>query len=238
MYYYRPLRRIRDIFGSLLLLCMLVPFFILIIPLLAISGDGEIFFLQRRIGYKNKFFSILKFATMFKGSEKFGTLTLKNDPRVTYIGSFLRKTKLNEVPQIINVLRGEMSFVGPRPQGEFEFEAYPPHVRKKIYDCVPGITGIGSIVFRDEEKFFNDKDVDPKIYYKEVIAPYKGEIELWYRNHQTFFVDLKILLLTVWVIINPNDDEMVYSVFKSIPRFRPQLASLKNFTKTGLSRAI
>ena len=225
---YRFLKRLIDVFVSLALIVLLSPFLILTMILLKVTGDGDIFFTQKRYGLHNKLFKIWKFATMFKGSEHKGTktITLRDDPRVTPIGSFLRKTKLNELPQLINVLLGEMSLVGPRPQGKFEFEAYPEYVQKHIYDCTPGITGIASIIFRDEEKFFNNSDMDAKSFYLDVIAPYKGEVELWYRNHQTIFVDLKIMILTAWVIVFPNDDKIIFSVFPSLPKFEPQLSGV------------
>ena len=116
-----------------------------------------------------------------------GSITLQNDPRVTKIGSFLRKTKINELPQIINILKGDISLVGPRPLVTKTFSAYNEEVQSKIYNVKPGLTGIGSIIFRDEESIISAvKDEDPHEFYKRVIAPYKGELEMWYQATQFF----------------------------------------------------
>src|SRR5690606_2286133 len=111
-----------------------------------------------RVGYKNKTFSIWKFATMLKNSPNMpgGLITTKKDPRITPMGGFLRKTKINELPQLINILKGDMSFVGPRPVMQKSFEQYPPEIQKIIYNVKPGLTGIGSIVFRDEEQLITN----------------------------------------------------------------------------------
>ena len=130
-------------------------------------------YLQKRVGYKNSRFKIWKYATMLKASPGLGTvsLTVRNDPRVLPIGKFLRQTKINELPQIINVLIGNMSFVGPRPQMEVDFFKFPVHVQEVIYNSNPGITGIGSIIFRDEEKWISNAPGDKHVFYKEHIAP-------------------------------------------------------------------
>ena len=132
-----------------------------------------------------------------------GSLTLRNDPRVLPFGKFLRKTKINELPQIINVLIGNMSIVGPRPQMEEDFNCYSEHVKKRIYDTKPGVTGVGSIIFRDEE-FYISKSNDPRIYYKEKIAPVKGQAEMWYLENISFLNDFKIIALTAIAIVLPN----------------------------------
>jgi len=184
-----------------------MPFLIPIMIILRFSGEGHVWYFQERIGFKNKKFDIWKFATMLKNSPSMGTgsITLRNDPRVTTVGKYLRMSKINELPQLFNVLRGEMSFVGPRPQMMVDFLAYPAHVQKKIYDSKPGITGIGSVVFRDEERLISNAGQDPKQFYKEHIAPYKGALELWYLEHKNLWVDFKLLVLTFWVIIFPKE---------------------------------
>ena len=170
------------------------------------TGEGEIFYFQKRIGYLNKPFKIFKFATMIKNSSKIGTgsITLRNDTRVLPVGKFLRKTKLNEIPQIFNVLRGDMSLVGPRPQMEVDLKKFPKLNRDKIYLSMPGITGIGSIFFRDEEKWISNHTGDKHIFYKKNIAPYKSELEIWYYHNSSLLVDFKLLVLTVLVLIFPN----------------------------------
>jgi lipopolysaccharide/colanic/teichoic acid biosynthesis glycosyltransferase len=155
---------------------------------------------------------------MMKNSSKMGTgsLTVRNDPRVLPIGKFLRRTKINELPQIVNVLIGNMSFVGPRPQMEVDFFKFPDHVQEVIYNSNPGITGIGSIIFRDEEKWITNAPGDKHTFYKEHIAPYKGELEIWYQKNLSFYTDFMLLFLTAWSIVAP-ESELVYSVFNDLP---------------------
>lgn len=176
------------------------------------------FYYQRRVGYKNRLFDIWKFATMLKDSPNMGTgtITVRNDPRVTPMGGFLRKSKLNELPQIINVLKGDMSLVGPRPLDEKGFNAYSEAVRSKIYNVTPGITGIGSVIFRDEEQLVSAATIPPREFYNQFIAPYKGELELWYQEHQSLLTDLKILVLTVVVIVRPGS-KLAYRWFPALP---------------------
>ncbi len=148
---YNFFKRLLDIIISLFLLIILLPVFIPIIIILRLSAEGEVFYFQERYGIYNSRFQIWKFATMLKNSMNIGTgsITLQNDPRVTKIGSFLRKTKINELPQIINILKGDISLVGPRPLVTKTFSAYNEDVQSKIYNVKPGLTGIGSIIFRN-----------------------------------------------------------------------------------------
>jgi lipopolysaccharide/colanic/teichoic acid biosynthesis glycosyltransferase len=150
-----------------------------------------------------------------------GSLTVRNDPRVLPIGKFLRKTKINELPQLVNVLIGNMSFVGPRPQMEVDFFKFSEHVQDVIYNSNPGITGIGSIIFRDEEKWISNAPGDKHEFYKNHIAPYKGELEIWYQKHLSFYTDFMLIFLTAWAIIAP-ESELVYSVFNDLPE-RPKV---------------
>ena len=187
--------------------------------ILKFTGEGEIFYLQKRLGYLNNEFKIIKFATMVKNSPNIGTgsLTLRGDPRVLPFGNFLRKSKINELPQIFNVIIGNMSIVGPRPQMKVDFDKFPPKKRNEIYKSKPGITGIGSIIFRDEEKWISNFNGDKHEFYKNKIAPYKTDVELWYYKNQSMFVDVKLVILTAWVIIFPNSD-FVERIFKSLPK--------------------
>ena len=127
---YSFVKRFFDILLSLFIIVLLSPVFLLLFPLLRVTGEGYIFYYQKRIGYLNKPFNIIKFATMLKNSPNIGTglITLRKDPRVTPMGGFLRRSKLNELPQIFNVLKGDMSFVGPRPLVDKTFEPYSDHV--------------------------------------------------------------------------------------------------------------
>ena len=194
----------------LLLPCMLV---------LWLTGEHYIWYLQKRVGYKNRRFNIIKFATMLFNSPNMGTgsLTTRNDPRVLPFGKFLRKTKINELPQIFNVFNGTMSVVGPRPQMEIDFYRFPANVQEHIYDSVPGITGIGSIIFRDEEYYMSKPGIDPIDFYTREIAPYKGALELWYLQHHSLWIDFKIIFLTAWVILFPKS-QLPYKWFKNLPQ--------------------
>ena len=184
-----------------------------------LTGEGYVFYFQKRIGFKNQYFDIWKFATMLKNSPNMGTgsLTLRNDPRVTPVGKYLRKSKINELPQLINVLLGSMSVVGPRPLVDKTFFAYPEDIRDLVYIEKPGITGIGSIVFRDEERLISASDMEPHTFYEQHIAPYKGALEIWYQKNISFYTDLMIILLTIWVILFPESD-LHFKIFKDLPK--------------------
>jgi lipopolysaccharide/colanic/teichoic acid biosynthesis glycosyltransferase len=227
---YQYIKSLADKTICTLVLLLFFPIILTIMLILSITGEGEVFYKQKRIGYKNRTFYIYKFATMLKNSPQIGSgaVTIKNDPRVTFIGKYLRKSKLNELPQLVNVIKGDMSIVGPRPVDDFAFQAYTPEIVTCIYDLKPGITGIGSIVFRDEEKIISKPEVDPKKFYQTNIAPYKGALELWYQKNVSFATDIAIILLTVWQILFPNS-AFVYRVFKTLPpkpiAFQPSIVN-------------
>jgi lipopolysaccharide/colanic/teichoic acid biosynthesis glycosyltransferase len=200
--------RIIDIFLALLALLVLLPLFIPIVVILLLTGEHKVFYLQTRVGYKNQDFKILKFATMLSNSANIGSgsITLKNDPRVLPFGSFLRKSKINELPQILNIIIGDLSIVGPRPQMRVDFEKYSEEVQRKIYNVRPGLTGIGSIVFRDEESLISaaTEKENPHDFYKRVIAPYKGELEMWYQEKRSLILDFQLIFITAWAIVVPE----------------------------------
>ena len=215
---YKISKRFLDIALASIALLILSPLLIPICLALRVTAEGYVFYFQKRIGLHNKAFDIWKFATMLKNSPNIGTgtITLRNDPRVTPVGKYLRKSKLNELPQLINVLLGDMSVVGPRPLDDKAFGYYPTHVKQQIYQVPPGITGIGSIVFRDEERIISASGENPHSFYQKHIAPYKGELELWYQQKANFWLDLLIILLTIWVILFPQS-ELHYKLFKDLP---------------------
>ena len=217
--YYKNFKRFFDTLSSFLAMIILLPILFPIMIILLSTGENYIFYFQERIGLKNKKFSIWKFATMLKDSPNIGTglHTTTNDPRILPIGGFLRKTKINELPQLINVFLGDMSVVGPRPLVDKTFDYYPEHIKAKIYNVKPGLTGIGSIVFRDEEEILSKTKLPLEEYSKKYISPYKGKLELWYQNNQSFFVDFMIIIFTVWVILFPKSD-IHYKVFKTLPK--------------------
>jgi len=216
---YKFIKRFFDILFSLIALLILLPFFIPIIILLLLTGEHEVFYQQDRVGYKNKIFGIWKFATMLKNSPNMGSkdLTTRNDPRVTAVGRFLRKTKLNELPQMINILMGDMSFVGPRPLMRSGFDRYSDDFKAKVYNVTPGLTGIGSIVFRDEELIITTSKLSPEECYRNIILPYKGALELWYQQHRNFYTDFMLMFLTGWYVLFPKS-ELVFRIFPSLPK--------------------
>lgn len=214
---YLFIKRFFDFFFSLIGLIILSPILLPVMLLLKLTGEHEIFYRQMRIGYKNRMFGILKFATMLKNSPNIGTgaITVRNDPRLLPMGGFLRKSKINELPQLLNVLLGDMSIVGARPQMQKGFDLYSPGVQAIIYNTRPGITGIGSVIFRDEEKLVTEAQ-DKEAVYKQIFA-YKGEVEKWYQQHISFYTDFMIIFLTAWYIVF-SGSQLVYKVFPSLPR--------------------
>lgn len=214
---YLLVKRFFDFLFSLIALTILSPLLIPVIIILRLTGEKEVFYFQKRIGYKNKEFSIWKFATMIKNSPNIGTgeITLRNDPRVTRMGRFLRKTKINELPQIINILIGDMSFAGARPLMKKSFDLYSDEVKQVVYNTRPGITGIGSVIFRDEEKIISESS-DIQAAYQQVFQ-YKGIVEMWYQKRVSFYTDTMILFLTAWCIFFPGS-RLVYKIFPALPR--------------------
>lgn len=217
---YDIIKRAVDIVLSATLIILTSPILIITAILLRLTGEGEVLYLQNRIGYKNKRFNIYKFATMLKNSPNMGTksITLRNDPRVTPVGRFLRMAKLNEVPQLFNILFGDMTLVGPRPFVEETFDAYPEHVQQRVYDCRPGLTGAGSVAYRDEEAIISNSELPPAECYRNVIAPHKGELELWYQENRSLLVDLKLLVLTALCVLIPQSNDLLYKFFPTAPR--------------------
>lgn len=235
MYVYH-LKRILDFTLALLAIIILLPFLIPITIILLLTGEHKVFYKQTRVGYLNKDFKIWKFATMMKNSSKMGTgsLTLRNDPRVLPFGRFLRRTKINEVPQLINVLKGEMALIGARPQMRVDFEKYSPEVQARIYNTLPGVTGVGSIIFRDEEKWFSEVEGDKHEFDRMYVAPYKGVLEMWYQDNLSWKTDIKLMLLTFWVILRPKS-EMIYTIFKTLPP-KPEIFKDKHFQNTFFNK--
>ena len=214
------MERFFDVIFSGLALLVLSPLLVPIVLILMFSGEGEIFFFQERIGKDGKVFKLFKFATMLKDSLNMGTgsITLENDFRVTKFGKFLRKTKINELPQLLNIFKGDITLVGPRPLVKRTFFCYSDEIQSKIYNVKPGLTGIGSIVFRDEESIISMRsNNDPHEFYKSVIAPYKGDLEIWYQKNKSFLLDLKLIFLTAWVVFFPKS-KLYYKWFRNLPK--------------------
>ena len=211
------MKRFLDVVLSLLALVVLAPLLIPIVVILKLTGEGEVFFIQERAGRGGHSFGLYKFATMLKNSPNIGAgeITVRGDSRVLPFGRVLRKTKLNELPQLWNIFIGDMSVVGPRPMVLNTYAHYPEEARLKLNTIRPGLTGIGSIVFRDEERYLADRD-DPMEFYREHIIPYKSDLELWFVKNNTLWLYIKIIFITTWVVIRPQSN-IIESVFADIP---------------------
>lgn len=208
----------------------LVILFLLLPPIalaLRLTGEGEIFYIQPRVGKNGEHFGLVKFATMLKNSPNLpgGDITVSNDPRLLPQGKFFRKTKINELPQLWNVFKGDMSLVGPRPLTPKNFSMYPPQIQEEIKTMQPGITGVGSIIFRDEESIINRSEKSAHECYRDDIAPYKGKLELWYKKNRSFWLDIKLLFLTAWTIVFPQS-RINESILKGLPE-RPESLGLE-----------
>jgi lipopolysaccharide/colanic/teichoic acid biosynthesis glycosyltransferase len=186
---------------------------------LKFTGEGEIFYIQMRVGKNKNLFRLYKFATMLKDSPNLGngTLTVKNDPRVLPFGTVLRKTKINELPQLLNILFGQMSVIGPRPQVDRNFHLFPKEIQNTIASIKPGLSGIGSIVFRDEESLLDNAEVNRIEFYDNVIAPYKGKLELWFVENHTLANYFLLILLSVWVVLFPSSN-IYKKIFTDLPK--------------------
>jgi lipopolysaccharide/colanic/teichoic acid biosynthesis glycosyltransferase len=218
--------RFLDIVFSLVAMVILLPFMIPIMIGLKFTGEHYIFYLQPRVGRGGKDFMVFKFATMLKDSPNLpgGVLTQKNDPRILPMGNFLRKTKINELPQLINIFLGQMSFVGPRPQARRHYELYSLEVRARLDELRPGLTGIGSVVFRDEEAMLDKIHGDRDHFHDTVVAPYKGELEVWYTTHRGLGTYFELIMLTALAVLKPSSDAYK-RFFHDLPAPPPALAS-------------
>jgi len=191
------LKRTFDILISIFAIFLLFPFFLLVSFLIVIDSGFPIFFLQKRIGRGAKEFNIIKFRTMKTNNENI-SITVSDDSRITRIGKYLRKTKIDELPEILNVLFGQMSFVGPRP----DVKGYADKLKganRKILALRPGITGPASLKYYNEEYILSQKS-NPKKYNDEVIFPDKVKINMDYFHNRSFFLDLKIIFATIFRI--------------------------------------
>lgn len=218
------MQRLLDIFLSGAAILVLLPLLILVMITLRLTGEGEVFYKQSRVGRGGKEFGVFKFATMLKNSPDIGTgtVTLKDDPRVLPIGKFLRRTKINELPQLFNILIGDMSVIGPRPQTRRCFDAFPHNSQLKILQVRPGLSGIGSIVFRDEENMLHES-ADPDVFYDNVIMPYKGKLEEWYVENRGLRTYILCIFITAWIVTFPQS-RIYRTLFPHIPCYPAELA--------------
>ena len=219
------MQRFFDIVFSGIALVLLSPLLLPLMLILRVTGEGEIFFPQIRVGRRGEHFKLYKFATMLKDSPNMGTgtVTVKNDPRVLPMGRFLRKTKINELPQLINIFNGDMSVIGPRPQTQRCFDAFPQYVQMDIKKVRPGLSGIGSIIFNSEEDMMQ-ANKDPDRLYDDIIMPYKGRLESWYVQNNSVWNYLLLIALTILVVL-VGSTRFVFQHYTSLPRPPKELIS-------------
>ena len=223
------MERIFDILFSTLALLVLSSLLLPIVIILKFSGEGEIFFLQERIGKNGKVFRLLKFATMLKDSPNIGTgtVTVKSDPRVLPVGRFLRKTKINELPQLLNIFLGDMSIVGPRPLTAQTFSSYSIQTQDAIKKVRPGLSGIGSIIFRNEEEIMHGVNASVD-FYDTVIAPFKGALEEWFISNRGIKIYFLTIFVTAWAVVFPRT-RIAWRVFRNLPKPPAELKCALNF---------
>ena len=210
--------RFFDLFFSSIAIILLSPLLLPLALLLLCTGENKIFYRQKRVGLNGVPFNLLKFATMLEDSPNLpgGDITSGNDPRVLPVGNILRKTKINEIPQLFNILLGDISVVGPRPLTPKNFSFYSYEIQCIIKKLKPGLTGIGSVVFRDEEKILANSPKKPIECYKEDISPYKGELEKWFNEKQSLFMYFTLIFLTMHSVLFPSSN-LVWKIFTDLP---------------------
>ena len=197
--YNKIFKRIFDLILSIILLIMLFPVFFIVGILIIVETGFPIFYRADRGGYKDKKFKIYKFRSMIKDADKVGGgTTALNDTRITKVGGFLRKTKLDEIPNLINILKGEMSFIGPRPELLKYTEQYQK-TEKLILEVRPGITDFSSIEFINLDEIVGTENADQK--YEELVLPKKNKLRLKYVANISFFTDIKIFFSTIEKVI-------------------------------------
>ena len=194
------MKRLFDVLASLLGIVLLLPLGIILALAVKFGSAGPIFYLQSRVGKNGKDFKLYKFRTMFTGSDRKGLITIgENDNRITRTGGFLRKYKLDELPQLLNVLEGTMSLVGPRPEVRKYVDLYQGE-QLKVLQVKPGITDYASLSFIDENKILGEADNPDEVYVKEIM-PAKLKLNLKYIEDQGIVTDLKIIFQTLLKII-------------------------------------
>lgn len=192
------MKRLLDLILAILGIIFLLPFFILVSILIKLDSKGDIIFKQTRVTKNGKKFKIFKFRTMKTGTEKQGQITIGQDKRITTVGNFLRKTKLDELPQLFNILMGDMSFVGPRPEVPKYVEMYTQN-QKEVLNVRAGITDYASIYFSNESDILG-RQKNPEKFYIEKIMPYKIELNKKYIKESRVITDIKIIFLTIFKV--------------------------------------
>lgn len=214
--------RILDIIFSLLAIIVLIPLLVPIIVILRITGEGKVFYLQERVGKNKKLFKLYKFVTMLENSANMGTgdVTVKNDPRILPFGAFLRTSKINELPQLFNIFFGDMSVVGFRPQTPKSFSLFTEEGGAKIAVNKPGLTGIGSIVFSNEEDLLDSKSGRGMDFYHKIIIPFKEELEIWWTTKINVINYLYTIFLTIIALLFSKNflKSFLWEDFPKIPK--------------------
>jgi len=193
------IKRIFDLLLAFLCIIFLMPIFLIICLLVKLDSKGSIFFLQNRVGLDEEIFKIIKFRTMYINQSSISTITLKDDPRITKIGKYLRNYKLDELPELFNVLIGDMSFVGPRP----DVAGYADKlegVNRNILKLKPGITSWASLKYVNEELLLTQVK-DPISYNNSIIYPDKVKMNLNYYNNHNIWIDIKVIFATICLLL-------------------------------------
>ncbi|MBZ0165844.1 MAG: sugar transferase [Candidatus Omnitrophica bacterium] len=212
------MKRIFDIFGSLLGLLVFAPLLLIVGILIKLTSKGPVIFSQVRTGLNEKAFYVYKFRTMVNQADKIGSsVTTGKDPRITPVGRILRRIKFDELPQLYNVLKGDMSFVGPRPDVPEITMDYTTEM-KRVLQVRPGITSVATLHFRNEEELLA-KVSDPNKFYEEIVVPLKVELTMEHVRNNSFLFDFKILLQTIWMLtplgkVWPIKEHEVVKTFK------------------------
>ena len=195
------LKRVFDIILSIIGVILFFPILLIISFLIFLSDFSNPLYLGKRVGKNHKSFFLIKFRSMIINADKSGVeSTSNNDLRITKVGSFIRKYKMDELPQIFNVLKGDMSFVGPRPQTEIGYSLYTDK-EKKLLKMRPGITDFSSIVFSDEGHILKDS-YDSDLDYNQLIRPWKSKLGLFYIKNSSVYLDIQLIFLTIIAIIS------------------------------------
>lgn len=197
------IKRPFDLFFSFVGISLFLPVGALIALIIKIDDGGPIFYIQERVGQGGRHFKMIKFRTMIRDADKIGSaITIGNDSRITRVGRWLRRFKLDEFPQLFNVLKGEMSFVGPRPEVPRYVGKYDD-IERKVLNLIPGITDPASIIYRNENEILG-KFGDPEKYYVEKIMPDKIRINLEYAKKANVLSDIFVILQTIGLLFKKN----------------------------------
>ncbi|MCY1164804.1 UDP-glucose:undecaprenyl-phosphate glucose-1-phosphate transferase [compost metagenome] len=197
------LKRLIDVTASAIVLLVTLPFLVAAALAVRFSSPGPILFRQPRVGRNGRVFEILKFRTMRVAQDTTNAITVGRDPRITPVGHFLRQSKIDELPQLVNVLRGDMSLVGPRPEVPHYVALYPDDLRRRILSVRPGITDRASIKYRNEAELLV-RQPDPDAYYRSVIMPDKLQIAAHYADRVSVAEDIRVILDTLKAVIRPE----------------------------------